>query len=208
MALPEDIVAKVREDFGEDDGLLVLQELKNLQGEDDTSFGNRILRCIVALSKGSIRKFDQEIESAHRDWRDVIFAAEGWACNALIMNFPFPLHLDQALCRQWLTGQKIQLPWLPESENPWTIEASDIRKIELRNIKREDPEANDFTRTEMYQGVIKMLCARGQWVSTSPAFEIWPVIRYSVDLDLKQFTLKRMRYNPNEIKPRGIWEKE
>jgi hypothetical protein len=27
MALPEDIIARVREDFDEDDGLLVLQEL-------------------------------------------------------------------------------------------------------------------------------------------------------------------------------------
>ena len=208
MALPEDIIAKVREDFGEDDSLLVLQELKNLRGEDGELFGDRILRCIVALANGSLEKLDQEIGSARCDWRDVIVAAEGWACSALLMTFPFPVPLDQALCRQWMIGQKILLPWSKEGDEPWKIEASDIRELELRQIKREEPADDDFSGSENYRATVKMLCARGQWVSSSPAFEIWQFVWYGIDLKTKTFTLQRMRYNPNEIKPRGIWEEE
>jgi hypothetical protein len=109
MALPEDIVARVREDFGEDDGLLVLHELKSLRGDGDDHYGDRILRCIVALANGSLKKFDEAISLTRFDWRDTIVAAEGWACNALLMTYPFPLHLDQDLCRQWLIGQKVHL---------------------------------------------------------------------------------------------------
>jgi hypothetical protein len=201
MDLPEDIVTKVRQDFGEDDGLLVLQELKSLQSE----FGNRVLRCIVALAKGSIKKFDQEIGAARWDCRDVIVAAEGWACNALLMNHPFPLHLDQALCRHWLIGQKIPLPWREERDKPWKIEASDIRELELRRIEHEDPVEGDISGSETYRVAIRMLCARGRWVCSSPAFEIGVAVWYSIDHKTETFTLRRMKYNPNEIKQRGKW---
>jgi len=206
MALPEDIVTKVRQDFGEDDGLLVLHELKNLQSEDPQLFGDRILRCIVALAKGSITKFDQEIASIRLDWRDVIVAAEGWGCNALLMNYPFPLHLDEARCRHWLIGQPIHLPWSKQGDEPWKIEASHIRELELRRIQREDPVEGDAPGTEVYQVAIRMLCARGQWISSSPAFEIWLAVWYQIDCRANAFTLKRMIYNPNEIKQRGKWE--
>jgi hypothetical protein len=40
MALPEDMVAKVRQDFGEEDGLLVLHELNETEGGCDTGVAN------------------------------------------------------------------------------------------------------------------------------------------------------------------------
>ena len=206
MALPEDIVTKVRQDFGEDDGLLVLNELKNLQGEDAQLFGDRILRCIVALAKGSMTKFDQTVAATRLDWRDVMVAAEGWGHNALLMNHPFPFHLDQALCRLWLIGRQVHLPWSKQGDEPWKIEAGDIRELELRRIQREDPAEGVAPGAEVYRVTIRMLCARGQWISSSPAFEIWLAAWYKIDHGAKPFMLGRMKYNPNEIKQRGKWE--
>jgi hypothetical protein len=205
MALPEDIVAKVLQDFGEEDGLTVLQELKNLEGEGAESFGDRILRCIVALSNGSIKKFDQATGAARQDWRDVIVAAEGWGCNALLMNYPFPLQLDEALCRRWLIGRQVHLPWAKQGDEEWMIEAGDIRELELRRIQREDPADGDPPGAEVYRADIRMLCARGESISSSPAIEIWLALWYTFDNGAKTFTLKRMKYNPNEIKRRGSW---
>ena len=206
MALPEDIVTRVRQDFGEDDGLLVLQELKNLQREDDELFCDRLLRCIVALAKGSIEKLDQEIGATRWDPRDVMVAAEGWGCNACLVNHPFPSHLDQALCRQWLIGQKVRLPWSGAGDEPWIIEASDIQELELRQIKREEPADGGVLGGEMYRAAVRMLCACGRGIRSSPAFEIWLVVWYGIELNAKTFTLRRMGYNPKEIKRRGNWE--
>jgi hypothetical protein len=205
MALPEDIVTKVRQDFGEDDCFLVLQELKNLRGEGDNDFGDRILRSIVALANGSLKKFDQAIGLTRTDWRDTLVAAEGWGCNALLMTYPFPLHLDQELCRRWLIGQKVHLPWTADGAAPWEIEASDIRELELRRLHREDRAEGEAPGNEAFLATIRMLCARGQWISSSPAFEIWLAVGYTIDLSTNIFTLRRMKYNPIEIKPRGIW---
>ena len=204
MALPEDIAAKVRQDFGEDDGFLVLQELKNLHGEGDNDFGDRILRSIVALANGSLKKFDQAIGLTRTDWRDTLVAAEGWGCNALLMTFPFPLQFGQNLCRQWLIGQKIHLPWTEVGSN-WIIEDGDIRELELRRLHTEDGAVVELPGTEVFRASVRLLCARGQWIASSPAFEMWLFIWYSTNTESGVFTLRRMKYNPNEIKQRGKW---
>lgn len=206
MPLPEDILTKVRDDFGEDDGLLVLQELKHLQAKDSEIFDHRVVRCIIALSNGSIEKFDRWIEESYRDWRDVIVAAEGWACSALLMTFPFPEHLEESVCRHWLIGKKIRIPWAKENDEPWTIEANDIREIFLRQLKQDDSADPSGSNMAHFRGAVKVLCARGQWVSSSPAFEAWFAIWYSIDHTTKIFALKRIAYNPNEIKKRGEWK--
>jgi hypothetical protein len=205
MALPEDIVERVRRDFGEEDGLLVLQELKSLRGNGDHDFGHRILRSIVALAKGSLKRFDQVVEMTRRDWRDTLVAAEGWACNVLLMTYPFPLQLDQNLCRQWLIDQKVHFPWMEEGSD-WNIEASDIRELELRGLHTEDAAECGSPSAEVFRASIRLLCARGQWVASSPAFEMWLFIWYSIDYETNAFTLRRVKYNPNEIKQRGKWE--
>ena len=80
MGMPEDIVAKVRQDFAEDDALTVLQLLSEFH-RDNPSISERILRCIVFLAKGSFEEFVRAVEMARVDWRDLIVAAEydGWS---------------------------------------------------------------------------------------------------------------------------------
>jgi len=79
MAIPEDIIAKVRKDFPEDDGLMVLQLLSEFQ-KNNPDLSERILRCIVFLAKGSFEEFARAVELARVDWRDLIVQAEydGW----------------------------------------------------------------------------------------------------------------------------------
>lgn len=207
MALPEDIVTKVLHDFGEDDGILVLRVLQSLHNETpEPPVNDRVLRCLVAVAKGSLKKFSQTIEATRVDWRDVIIAAEGWGRNAQLMAYPFPLHLDQDLCRRWMIGQKVLLPWIADGAPPWKIEAGDIRKLELRRLQREDPPDGEVLGADAFLATIRMLCARGQPLSSSPAFEIWLAVWYSIDHETKTFALRRMKYNPNEIKQRGKWD--
>ena len=80
MGMPEDIVAKVRQDFAEDDALMVLQLLGEFH-RDNPNVSERILRCIAFLAKGSFEEFVRAVELARVDWRDLIVAAEydGWS---------------------------------------------------------------------------------------------------------------------------------
>jgi len=80
MTLPEDIIAKVRQDFTDDDMIPILQLLSELQKEDSKIFGDRILRCIVFLAGGSFEEFADAVAMARLDWRDLIVEAEydGW----------------------------------------------------------------------------------------------------------------------------------
>ena len=204
--MPEDIVAKVLHDFDEEDGLLVLQELQNLRSEGDNHFSDRILRAIVALAKGSLKQFDQAVELTRQDGRDTLVAAEGWACNALLMSHPFPSHLDEDVCRGWLVGQEVLLPWIKDKAPPWRIQANDIRELELQRLQREELADADARAADGFRASLRMLCVRGQPISSSPAFEIWIALRYRFDHQTKAFALRTLKYNPNEIKQRGKWE--
>jgi len=203
MILPEDIVAKVRHDFDEEDGLLVLQELKDLRGKGDNHFNDRILRAIITLAKGSLKQFDQ---ATRYDWRDTLVAAEGWAHNALLMTYPFPLHLDEDLCRSWLVGREVILPWINDKVPPWKIQANDIREIELLRLQREELADTNARAADGFRAIVRMLCMRDQPISSSPAFEMWLELRYNIDHETKTFALRGMKHNPNEIKKRGKWE--
>jgi len=79
MALPEDIIAKVRKDFSEDDGIPILQLLSEYQ-QKHPDHSPRILRCIVFCAQGSFEKFAEAVALAELDWRDLIGSAEydGW----------------------------------------------------------------------------------------------------------------------------------
>src|ERR1700733_412749 len=81
MALPEDIIAKVRQDFSEDDVIPILQMLREWPTKDPNKFGDRILRCIVFLSDGCFEAFADAVALARLDWRDLIVGAEydGWS---------------------------------------------------------------------------------------------------------------------------------
>jgi len=80
MAIPEDIVAKIRRDFAEDDALTVLRLLSEFH-RDNPELSERILRCIAFLAKGSFEGFASAVELARLDWRDLIVAAEYDGCS-------------------------------------------------------------------------------------------------------------------------------
>jgi hypothetical protein len=208
VALPDDIVTRVLDDFGEDDGILVLRVLQCLHVEDvEPPVNDRILRCLVGAAKGSLKRFTQLLGMSRVDWRDVVVAAEGWGCNAHLMAHPFPLQLDEFRCREWVVGQRIRLPWREGEDESWEIEASDIREFDLRQIRLEDSGENEvFSGTKVYRAIVRVLCVRGHPISSSPAFEIWLGIWYAVDVRLDTFTLRRVQYDPKEIKPRGKWD--
>jgi hypothetical protein len=88
----------------------------------------------------------------------------------------------------------------------WKIQDSDIRELKLRQIHIEKHPDGGSQTTEVIRATVRVLCACGQWIASSPAFEIWLVIWYAIDDPMKAFTLRRMKYNPNEIKQRGKWE--
>ncbi len=80
MALPEDIIAKVRRDFSEDEEITILQMLSEYQ-QQHPDHSARILRCIVFIAQGSFDKFAEAVKLAQLDWRDLIVSAEydGWS---------------------------------------------------------------------------------------------------------------------------------
>ncbi len=74
--LPQDIIAKVRRDFPEDDAGAILQLLSELQKENPRIFSDRILRCILFSAQGRFDEFACAVALARIDWRDVIVNAE------------------------------------------------------------------------------------------------------------------------------------
>ena len=73
IKIEEDIVNKVKADFKEESAN-ALKLLQNCENKND--FGPRVIRCIVHLSKGDIKKLFLTIERAEIDWRDIIDEAE------------------------------------------------------------------------------------------------------------------------------------
>jgi hypothetical protein len=74
--LPQDIITKVRQDFSEDDAIVILQLLIELQKEIPRVFSDRILRCIIFSAQGRFDEFACAVALARIDWRDVIVNAE------------------------------------------------------------------------------------------------------------------------------------
>ena len=70
---PSDIIKKLEIDFAENAGLASIQ-LKSLVDKHDIS--ERIVRCIIYLSKGSMDQLDYFISRTMIDWRDIIMMAE------------------------------------------------------------------------------------------------------------------------------------
>ena len=77
MALPEDIIAKVRRDFPEDDAIAIIQLMSELQKREPDWLIDRVLRCVVFVANGS---FDKFIGAIYTDPKDLIVTAEydGW----------------------------------------------------------------------------------------------------------------------------------
>ena len=88
MALPEDIIAKVRRDFPEDDAIAILQLMSELQKREPNWFIDRVLRCVVFVADGS---FDKFVGAVYTDPKDLIVSAEydGWYKKVRDFERPF-----------------------------------------------------------------------------------------------------------------------
>lgn len=75
MGFPEDILHKIQADFGErSQAAIELLQLGSSQAEHILS--NRIIRCIIHLSNGSLQDLAHYIQTATEDPRDVMLWAE------------------------------------------------------------------------------------------------------------------------------------
>lgn len=76
MALPDDILAKIRQDFSGGEMLPVIEILIDLQKEDAGLFTDRVLRCILFVAQGRFDRLADAVALARRDPRDLIVDAE------------------------------------------------------------------------------------------------------------------------------------
>ena len=70
-----DIINRIKSDFDKDSNK-ALEILKNRLKELEYLNDDRIIRCIIYLSKGSIKKLNNFIDLAQQDPRDVMMYAE------------------------------------------------------------------------------------------------------------------------------------
>ena len=73
--LSSDILTQIEFQFGEN-YKTVLQIFETELTENDFLNSNRIIRCLIFLSKNSVEKLKENINSAKIDWRDIILWAE------------------------------------------------------------------------------------------------------------------------------------
>ena len=79
MVFPDDVLNKIETEFEEKDKALVMDLLRKCLAEyDDTLLEGRerIVRCILFGTNGSIEQLKIHIDYAIRDYRDVIVQAE------------------------------------------------------------------------------------------------------------------------------------
>lgn len=76
MKLPDDIFAKIREDFSGGETVAIIDRLEGLTQADSALFTVRILRCILFLARGRTAELEDAISLAMRDTRDLIVSAE------------------------------------------------------------------------------------------------------------------------------------
>jgi hypothetical protein len=71
MTFKEDIIAKIKADFGNnsDKALIILKDAIN---KTDYLKSDRIIRCILFLAKGNLIELNKNIETATFDTRDVM----------------------------------------------------------------------------------------------------------------------------------------
>ncbi len=71
--MERDILDKINRDFNNEEEYII-RILKSLKTE--LNVGDRVVRCVLHLSKGSLKKFTKTVQLARIDWRDVIDDAE------------------------------------------------------------------------------------------------------------------------------------
>lgn len=74
MPLAPDIVQRVRTEAGADADEVLAQ--LSIIASEVPEMGDRVLRCLVFLSRGRLDSLLAAAETARQDWRDTIVAAE------------------------------------------------------------------------------------------------------------------------------------
>ena len=80
---PQDIKKKIRGDFSRDE----VGPVKNLLSQYDDRESDRVIRCIVHLSNSSFDKVKLNVNTAIKDYRDIILFAEYDLENRQINDF-------------------------------------------------------------------------------------------------------------------------
>jgi hypothetical protein len=93
MALTEDILAKIRQDFSRGEILPVIEMMTRLQEEDAGLFTDRILRCVLFVASGRFGALADAVALARLDYRDLIVNAEydgHFGALQRDLSLPFP----------------------------------------------------------------------------------------------------------------------
>ncbi|HEY4952047.1 MAG TPA: hypothetical protein VII71_01515, partial [Verrucomicrobiae bacterium] len=190
MALPDDIITKVRQDFSEDDSLLVLLTLKDLVAKNAERFHERILRCLVLAANGNAEKIDKW---ACEDPRDLIVAAEyEWGDRVRHLQFPFGFHPDIKTLKNWFVGQEILIPWA--NNQKWKVQSSDIRSLSIDEVRQLKGVNMKISDPNLYVTRINFLCIRGnKEISASKAIDGEIVICYRVDPTAGTFEFRQFK---------------
>ena len=202
MALPEDIIKKVRQDFSVDDSLLVLQRLKELSDKSPERFDERILRCLVFAANGKAGEIERW---ARDDPRDLIVAAEyEWGDRARHLQFPFGFHPDIKTVKSWFVGRKILIPW--GEKQIWVVQNSDIRSFSLEQIHQLKDAVKTVSNSNLYFTYVGFLLIRGEKeISASNAIEGKAVFHYCLNPGTGEFNFLKFGYNGEKIGKRGKW---
>ena len=75
MTFKDDIIERINSDFGENANKATTKLLDAINKVDYLKT-DRVIRCIIFLSKGDLADLDKHIETATFDTRDVMFWAE------------------------------------------------------------------------------------------------------------------------------------
>jgi len=205
MALPEDIVIKIRQDFSEDDSLCALQMFKELCAENPSLFSDRILRCLVVLARGRIEKLTKAVALARSDWRDLISFAEYHSGNRVrLLSLPFGAHPEMESFKRWFAGQQIEIPWACNEK--WIIDYSEIRELSLEQVCPLKDVSRTISDPSLYIASLNILCIRGSAeISASNAMEGKILIVYRIHPVTNEFEFKKFSYNPKHLGKRGRW---
>jgi hypothetical protein len=89
-ALPDDVIERVKQDFREDKVGTVLELLSEYDGKEP----GRVIRCIVHLSEGSESLLLSNLETAYKDYRDIIYFAEYDRADNHLHDFQQPFTFE------------------------------------------------------------------------------------------------------------------
>jgi len=86
-----DIYQKIEHDFGPDLNLAI-EQIEILDARSKGLVGDRMLRAMVFLAKGSIDRFKQVIELGRTDYQDVLWQAEYGCGEEQLYDFNKTFH--------------------------------------------------------------------------------------------------------------------